>query len=350
MWPTPVAGAPTPPRARTPAVLTMLMLGLAVAVTGWLSIRAAQSSAPVFVNSTGSTGTLWSWDGTGYRVAPGGGGGPRSNDVDMAFDRGAGVTVAWDHGCARLVMGFTGGCLDRVNQTWTWDGASWTAVRAHSSPLADGSGVLIYDGRLGRVVYVNGAGEAWSFTGRDWSALALPGGPSVPRPGSYAASSTFAVGYDERRGSLVFLMSDRTWLWDGTRWSSVAGGVDLADARPDAHIVYDGDSRQLVYVGSRATWTWDGASWTRHDQPDIASGTLSYDAARGRVMLVEQDTGACSRVACQTQTWWLDSSATWVRMPANPPLMLSLTRSGASAPPMAFDESRNVILLLVSGH
>jgi hypothetical protein len=355
MWPTPVQRPDTSSgwsalgrRARITALLGLGALALATAAATWLSMRLGQPSVPVYGSGSASA-AVWTWDGSRYSVAPVAGAGPYSNDTDMAYDRAHGVLVLWDHGCGRLVMGFTGGCADQVNQTWTWDGGRWSPQSPRSAPGEVGQGAMVYDSRRGRVVYVNGVGQAWAWTGADWLRLETSGAPRVPRRDSAAAASTFAVGYDEGRGRLVFALSTSTWLWDGTSWTEVKGGIDVADARADVHLVYDRAHDQLVYVGNRFTWTWDGVRWQPHEQPAIASGTLAYDPVRRNVMLVEQDTSACDRVACRTITWAWNSSW-WTQLPIDRVPALPLTRSGASLPPMAFDEARGVMVLFASAN
>jgi len=354
MWPTPVRqpGAPGPwaaldGRARVLAMSGIVALVVATAATAWISARFGQPSTPVIYGTGASAGAVWTWDGAAYTMTRIDGAGPSSNDADMAYDPALGALVLWDHGCGRLVMGFTGGCTEQVNRTWTWDGRTWTARPARSSPVEDGHGAMLSAGRLGGVVYVNGAGRAWAWTGGDWRALALPGAPRIPSHGSAAMASTFAAGYDEGRGRLVLVLSTATWTWDGAAWNETAGGIDPAEARPDAHVVYDRARGELVYVGSRRTWTWDGAAWRPHDQPDIASGTLAYDAARRAVVLVQADASACDRSACRTATWTWDGRS-WTRVPIDAPPALPLMRSGAFPPPLAFDESRNTLVLFAS--
>lgn len=354
MWPTPVHRPGTPSgwstldrRARAVALVGLAALALATIATTWLAIRYGQPSAPVYTGGDTAPGAVWTWDGAAYSKTPVTGGGPVSNAADMAFDRARGVIVLWDHGCERLVMGFTGGCVSRVDRTWTWDGTSWSARSPRAQPVESGAGAMLYDDRLGRVVYVNGVGRAWSWSGADWSPVALPGAPNVPPHGSAAAASTFAAGYDEGRGLLVYALTSSTWTWDGERWREVPGGIDLAEARADAHLVYDRAHAQLVSVGSRATWTWDGTGWRSHEQPAIADGTLGYDPVRRTVLLVRQDASACDRTSCRTTTWAWDGTV-WTQVPAERVPTLPQTRSGATLPPMAFDEARGVMVLFAS--
>jgi hypothetical protein len=317
------------------------------AVATWLSMSVGQPSTPVYGTGASARSAVWTWDGAGWTAVPVAGAGPSSNEADMAYDPARRVILLWDHGCVRLVMGFTGGCAEQVDRTWTWDGRRWSLQPARSSPTGSGQGSMAYDRRLGRIVYVNGAGRAWSWTGSEWRPVAAGGGPRVPERGSAATASAFAAGYDEGRGVLVLALSDATWLWDGGSWSQVRGGVDAADARADAHLVYDRERAQLVYVGSRFTWTWDGARWVAHGQPSIGGGSAAYDPVRRAVLLVQQDVSDCDRSACRTTTWAWDGSA-WTRLPAAGGPTLPLTRSAASLPPMAYDEAAGRMVLFAS--
>jgi len=356
MWPTQAYPSAAPGgwsvldrRARIVALLAMSALALGMSAATWVSMRGGQPATPLYGNGSAAAPALWSWDGAGYSLLPVAGAGPYSNHADMAYDRAGGVLVLWDHGCGKLVMGFTGGCLAQVNQTWTWDGRRWQARSPRSAPAEVGLGAMVYDVRLSRVVYVNGVGQAWSWDGAEWSNLALAGAPNVPRRDSAAAPATFAVGYDEGRGLLVFALSSATWAWDGGRWAEVGKGIDFAEAGAGAGLVYDRARGQLVYLGGRFTWTWDGSRWLPHQQPAITSGTAAYDPLRSAVMLVQQDASACDRTACRTLTWTWDSRS-WTQVPAERAPVLPLTRSGAFEPPMAFDEAREVMLLFASSN
>lgn len=354
MWPTQISHTAVTGRwserglrARLVATFGIVTLVLSASIATWLSIRSGQPASPVYGSARLTPGAIWTWDGASYTLMPAAGPGPSSNDADMAYDQSRGVVVLWDHGCTRIVMGFQGGCVAEVNRTWTWDGQGWKGFSTKSTPTPVGQGAMLYDTKLGRVVYVNGLGQVWSWTGTDWISLATPGAPSVAEQDSEATSSTFAVGYDEAHGLLMFVVSTGTWSWDGSSWTEVGHGIDVAEARPDAHLIYDRAHDQLVYVGSRSTWTWDGGRWQQHDQPAIASGTLGYAPAPATVMLVQQDSSACDHTACRTTTWTWDSK-TWTQLAINNVPLLPLTRSGASALPMASDEARGVTVLFVS--
>src|SRR5262249_47706002 len=129
VWPTPTHRPDTPsgwstlgPRGRLLLVLGVIALGVSVALTTWLSVRLGPSQTPVYGTAGTAPAALWTWDGSTFSAATVAGAGPVSNDADMAYDRARGVLLLWDHGCSRLVMGFTGGCAERVDRTWAWDG------------------------------------------------------------------------------------------------------------------------------------------------------------------------------------------------------------------------------------
>ena len=355
MWPTQVSGSIPPSRwsDRSLRSRVLALVGIATLLVGgsiatWLSIRGGlPSTPPLYGAAHPGPAALWMWDGNTYSMRSVPTAGPSSNYADMAYDRTHSVMVLWDHGCTSLVMGFQGGCVANVNRTWTWDGSAWTAHQTQSSPTAAGQGAMLFDAQLGQVIYVNGAGRVWAWGGSDWASLTLPGGPSIRAPGSGIESSTFAVGYDEGRDALVYVLSAATWIWDGSGWNEVSGGIDAGQARADAQVVYDKAHHQLVYVGSSATWTWDGLRWRPHFQPEISAGTVGYDEASAHVLVVQQDSSACDSTACATTTWaW--NSITWANVPVARGPLMPLTRSGAFNIPMAFDEARGVMVLFAS--
>lgn len=353
MWPTPGIGTTNAPPALGRAGRTLAGSGavllLIIVGTAWLSASGGHPKGATYTGAEAAQAQLWSFNGTDYESLATARAGPSSTSLDLGFDRARGAALAWAHGCSRLVMGFTGGCQSPVNQTWTWDGSAWVKAVTVSSPNEVGRGVMLYEGRLQQLAYVNGAGQAWAWTGAAWRMLDLKGGPHIELPGVLSKSppSTFATGYDERRGLLVYALSDRTWTWDGATWASINGGIDLADAGSDPHLVYDTDQSELVYIGKHRTWTWDGASWRSFQQPDLSSGAVAYDPLRKRVVVVREDTDACDRAACAVATWTWDGQL-WVHLSVEHPARVPLSRSSFFAPPLVFDDTRGVMLLLAS--
>jgi hypothetical protein len=325
------------------------LLVLLTAIAAWVSKGIGPSSTPIYGNGSSAVAKTWTWDGSDFTAQPVTGSGPSSNDASMAYDRKRGEVVLWDHGCSRLVMGFTGGCQSRVDQTWTWSGRAWTRQNQASAPTAVGQGAMLYDGRLGQVVYVNRVGQAWAWTGSGWQALAWGGAPHLAPPGSAGGSalSLVAVGYDGIHDLIVLALPDATWTWNGRAWTQFSGGIDAADGQSDPRAVYDASRGRLVYLGARYLWSWDGSGWQAHPQPGLGGGTLGYDPLRKNVIVVKQDASACDSTACAAKVWAWDGSTWSAPAVANQPA-LPLTRSGAVDPPMAFDEARGVMVLFAS--
>ena len=358
MWPTSVSRAegaePAPGLNRRGWIIAgvgLAALTVAAVLAAWLSAAAGRPTTPVYDSSSPAMARTWTWDGSDFAVQPATGPGPSSSAADMAYDRRSGAVVLWDHGCGRLVMGFTGGCQSQVNQTWTWDGRSWARHKQGSGPSAVGQGAMVYDGGLGQVLYVNRRGEAWAWTGAAWQVVARNGAPHLAEPGSQANPelSLVAAGYDEKLQKLVLALPSTTWSWDGRSWSQVSGGIDAADGQADPRAVGAGALGQLAYLGSRFLWTWDGSRWQSRPQPAGGAGTLGYDPTRGKLVAVRQDDSACDRTACPMRVWTWDGTAWSAPRVAHQPL-LPLTRSGAVNPPLAFDEARQVLVLFVSGN
>lgn len=326
-----------------------MLLTAVLAIVAWISLASDRSSAPTYGNTGSGVASTWTWDGTDFAVQPSTGPGPYSSESDMAFDRRSGVVVLWDHGCSRLVMGFTGGCESKVDQTWIWDGRAWIPQHSKASPRAVGQGVMLYDTGLRQVVYVNRLAQAWAWTGSVWRALPMGVPPRLAEPGSVANPGLLvvAMGYDERRSQVVLALPDATWTWDGAHWMQSAGGIDPADSQADAHAVYDAAREELEYLGAKSIWTWDGARWSSHAKPGEVGGALGYDAVRKNTIVLKEDPYACDRTSCPTRVWSWDGTTWSVPTAAHKPA-LPLTRSGAFNLPMAFDDSRGVMVLFAS--
>jgi hypothetical protein len=330
------------------AVVVGVLTLLGAIVVG-ASLAGGHSSSPVYGNVGSAVARTWTWDGTDFSDTAPTASGPFSSDSDMAFDRRNGVVVLWDHGCSRLAMGFTGGCQSQVDRTWTWDGRVWIPQQPGPSPKAVGQGAMLYDAKLGQVVYLNRVGEGWGWSGSAWGALGIGATPRLTQPGSVANSelSLVAMGYDEGRDLLVLALPYATWTWDGVRWNQVGGGIDAADGQSDPHAVYDVALGQLAYLGAKSIWTWDGSRWLAHPQPGLAGGTVGYDPVRKNALVVRQDSTACDKAACATKIWSWDGT-TWSAPPVTHMPALPLTRSDAFNLPMAFDDSRGVMVLFAT--
>ena len=84
-----------------------------------------------------------------------------------------------------------------TNETWIWDGASWSAAQPASSPPPRSGASMSYSDALGGIVLLGGSdgtpgghiGDTWLWNGTTWEELKFPHGPN-PRWGAALAHDT----------------------------------------------------------------------------------------------------------------------------------------------------------------
>ena len=141
-------------------------------------------------------GDMWAWDGSTWsRLHPASSPGPLY-----------GAAIAFDPAHHALLM--FGGSPDgfgAVSSTWSFDGSSWKQLHpASTAPAREGAG-MVYDTALGKVVLTGGAGmssntelnDTWTWDGSSWSRLS---GISAP-----AARQDFGLTYDPAAGQVLMM-------------------------------------------------------------------------------------------------------------------------------------------------
>ena len=250
-------------------------------------------------------GDTWTWDGRDWArqdtpVAPA----QRANEpMLLAHDTARGVTVGFGgNGAPTGRCGLPG--RGECNDTWVWDGATWTDVTPAVRPSARSAHALAYDATRGVVV--------------------LFGGGSLEEPASCGNPATGLCG--------------DTWVWDGAAWTDV---TPAASPSPRAYpaMAWDPVRAEIVLTGGFSTvdgvcgvpgsrtcadtWTWDGATWTLRDPPtpapDRRRAGIAWDAARAQlVMFGGKPAATCfPDSACPRDTWTWDGS-TWTQHAAQP--------------------------------
>ncbi len=189
----------------------------------------------------------------------------------MAFDASRGEAI--------LFGGNGGTALGVLNDTWRWNGATWTPVPLQASPPLPRHGhAMTYDLHRRRVVMFGGTqgtqtlptlGDTWEWDGATWSRRATDGPP--PR-------RNHALAYDPiRRQTVMFgglrtsvdVLND-TWVWDGETWRNATPAGLSPSPRSGASMIWDATRRRIVlFAGIQdnvATtddvYEWDGAAWT----------------------------------------------------------------------------------------
>ena len=273
---------------------------------------------PISLNDT------WTWDRHAWTrhdlsTAP-----PPRSVSSIAFDPAAHSVVLFGGDAQYGGVSLEG---DFLNDTWTWNGSSWTQRFPATSPEPRGMGVAIgaqghqqnlaWDRASRRLILFGGAtafcphvvlggdcafNDTWAWDGRSWSKLAPAASPTV--------RTNTAVVDDRGRGNVLlfggysggfsFIYND-TWSWDGATWN-VHPPSGAPPPQYGSAIAYAGTLNGVVLFGwvstalglRNALWTWDGARWTAQAQavqPARWGTAIAADPVTGRVLLIGGESG-----------------------------------------------------------
>jgi hypothetical protein len=182
----------------------------------------------------------------------------------MAYDTATGTVV--------LFGGLVDGLVGEYGDTWTWNGTTWTEQHPATSPPARQNAAMAYDAATGNTVMFGGGrsprgqfhlfNDTWTWDGTTWTEQHPATGPEA-RLGA-------AMAYDPATGNVVLNggLNDHalngTFTWDGTTWTK-----QLQRPRPPARwgagMAYDAATGNVVMFGGvrpdstsqdRGTWTW----------------------------------------------------------------------------------------------
>jgi hypothetical protein len=170
-----------------------------------------------------------------------------------------------------------------LNDTWEWDGISWTQRMVPSPPSPRGHGAMVYDSSRGVCVFfggfINGGqylSDTWEYDGITWVQNNAASHPS--------ARHAFNMVYDSIRHRTVLFGGwdgvdlDDTWEYDGVNWVEVV--TPLAPPPRAYHsAVFDTARGEVVLLGGGSgsssftfgdTWAYDGATWVdRNSSPGV---------------------------------------------------------------------------------
>jgi len=201
---------------------------------------------PVLLNDT------WEWDGTAWtNKTPSSGNPPIRDSSAMAFDSLRNKTV--------LFGGFKGGSPSSYQDTWEWDGSTWTEIVTPTAPSARNGMAMAYQTSQTRVVLFGGfeAGtnvrlnDTWTFDGITWSPL----NPETPPPvRNYHAmvfdpSVSRILLFGGNNSGSVFL--NDTWELREHQWSQSAPPTSPS-ARCCFGLAFDTLQTQMILFGGSA--------------------------------------------------------------------------------------------------
>lgn len=248
-------------------------------------------------------GDTWSWNGAAWTqvCATGACGITARTSFAYGFDARAGRK--------RLVVfgGSTGGAP--VNETWEFNGTTWTQVctasctppsaRSFAAMASSNNGVALFGGSSASL------NDLWTWDGTTWTNVQCPGGCAAdsthPAGRQYAALAGDGSGklvlFGGRNSSAVYL--NDTWEWNGSAWSQKCTTAPCTTSMPSIRgasaFTYDSARKRYVLVGGfdgsqpvDETWEWDGAAWTRTatSTPGARhSASATFDSGRGRMIV-----------------------------------------------------------------
>jgi hypothetical protein len=252
----------------------------------------------------------------------------------MAFDAAHGQLVMFGGTTTAL-----GGALPvgAVNETWTWDGCNWTKQPIQLNPPSKRIDAgMAYDAARGNIVLFGGTNQSgqalndtWTWNGATWSLQNVGNPPSA----AYGAS----LAYDSATSSVVLYEvpavqkgnppAAETWVWNGSTWSKQP--VTSPPFRSYPGMTYDQARGVVVLFGGQQqakggaiayrndTWTWNGTSWTN---PPISSPPpgrtlmgMDYDAALGVTVITM---GCCNGASLWPDVWYWNGTSWTQQNPA----------------------------------
>lgn len=332
------------PFVTTPAIAVALVL-IASACAASPAAAPSPSAAPVPCAGTSEPdNTTLNWSQRRPDRSPA----PRGNAA-MSFDA--------KHG--QLVL-FGGQAGDRVfNDTWTWDGATWTEQTPASAPparhsaglAADPTGALVLFGGFGHGGDAAAQlGDTWTWDGHTWTEQKPAHSPQAGGGAIMVSAGSRGV---LRLGGFNFVThagpSD-TWLWDGHDWTPASTShtpplvheeiANAAAADRDGSVLYF-SAPQVGIANVSETWRWDGQDWSQANSavapPSRRASALTF-LDDGTALLFGGSATSATSSTTLNDTWAWTSSGWRQLTPGHAPT----ARFGAA---MQFDPVRREVVL-----
>jgi hypothetical protein len=268
----------------------------------------------------------------------------------MAYDELRKVTVLFGGEGSSMLFG----------DTWTFDGRNWNELHPATSPPARRNPMMAYDPARGVVVLFGGSqdppncapcgvpaatrlNDTWTWNGLTWTErhpLHRPIARELSAFGNHGPSGRLILWGGQMTPNST-APTDQTWAWDGTDWTQLQPATSPT-RELGSGMAYD-PSWHLVLFGGYSprtpdTWTFDGMVWTDH--PASASGppfvtypTVADDAGRSTVVMFGGNAWS------PTDQTWLWNGTSWSH--AKP----AATPTAREHAAMAYDYARDVVVL-----
>lgn len=254
--------------------------------------------------------------------------------------------MAYDPVSKKVVLFGGFGATRNLNETWTFDGTTWTEVKTATAPPARNAASMAFDRRTQKLVMFGGFAGGSKFLNDTWlwdgatstwthakMKVSPPKGTGAMVFTDPISGKAMMFGGYNRFKTVPYYAT--TWLWTGTSWKNLhpptsppgrAWGVATLDPVRKNVMLSSGVNDT---VRTDNTWTWDGTNWTEQFPTaqigPIMGSAYAFDPALQSVIVFGGFAGA------ETNGTWSWTGTNWVQM--NPTKSPSV-REGAG---MAYD-------------
>jgi hypothetical protein len=249
----------------------------------------------------------WTWDGMSWQQLHPVNSPPGRHGEGLVYDQVHQVLVLY--GGQGADQGF-------LTDTWTWNGTNWTQMSPSQSPPTWFFAPMTYDAtRKATLLYVGSGSwpltppnQTWSWDGSTWTLV-----PTTTDPNGVNNINNSTIVYDSARAQTLLVSGSGTWVLGAGGWRRLTGGGP--QITNNLAIVDDEARGELVEVGANGdTWTWDGKAWIAKN-PSVAPSariaeTLVNDPIHKQVVLFGGGTaGVASTASLTSETWVWDGNA-----------------------------------------
>ena len=230
------------------------------------------------VGGVGVDNDTWVWNGEDWTKKNPGASPPARAYHAMAFDAAHSQVVL-----------FGGSGNTTGNDTWVWNGSIWTQKFPPISPPARSMHAMAYDSGHGQVVLFGGSPEGSGATGNDtwvWDGSTWTQKIPVNNPPARSRIDNAMV-YDSSHGQVVLFgglststgnVLNDTWVWDGSNWT-MESPPTMPQQRYYTGMAYDfGQNQTILFGGTNGdlefadTWTFTGGTEQPPTVTAVANG------------------------------------------------------------------------------
>lgn len=238
----------------------------------------------------------------------------------------------------------------------------WTKLTPAISPSARDSSLSAFDPATGQVVLYGGAGDffagtlavdndTWIFDGASWSRHV-----TLVTPGQQDHRKGSRLAYDPASKQLVLLGNGGTWAWNGSQWTTqhpaqvpALSGSCMATDTAAGELVLYGLHAVATATGptlSWQTWTWRGGNWVQLATPDVSpqgadaqTCEMTYDVAHHDLVLVTATWNAGEAPSYSPGETWTFDGTTWTQKET-----LTNTTGGVDFTTMTYDPAYGQVM------